>query len=256
MVWPRRDHRAYVSSNRELYDFEGAFVFSLLTLLGLRESDCVLDVGCGSLRAGRLLIPYLERGHYFGLEPDARLVRQGIEREIGTELTRLRAPVFVHNPDFHLDGVETRFDFILALSIFSHASQAQVRACLALVAKALRDDGAFLCTYYAGESSYAGEDWVYPGHVQYRPDDLAGMVAGAGLHLKNFAWPHPTGQQWAMVARSEQVLAEREMEERHMLLAERAERQAISRLYAELTRDPVYRLLVRIRGVLRELGLR
>ena len=67
-------------------------------------------------------------------------------------------------------------DVILALSIFSHASQAQVRACLALAAKALRDDGVFLCTYYAGESSYAGEAWVYPGHVQYRPDDLAGIV--------------------------------------------------------------------------------
>jgi SAM-dependent methyltransferase len=256
MVWPRRDHRAYVGSNRELYGFEGALVFSLLTLLGLRESDCVLDVGCGSLRVGRLLIPYLQPGHYCGLEPDEQLVRQGIEREVGTELTRLRAPVFVHNPDFRLDGVEQRFDFILAQSIFSHASQVQVRACLALVANVLRDDGVFLCTYYTGESSYAGEDWVYPGHVQYRPDDLAGMVAGAGLHLRNFAWPHPTGQQWAMVARSEQVLAEREFGEREVLLAERAAWRAVSRLYTELTQDPVYRLLVRIRGVLRELGLR
>jgi SAM-dependent methyltransferase len=256
MVWPGRDHRAYVSSNRELYDFEGGFVFSLLTLLGLRESDCVLDVGCGSLRAGRLLIPYLGRGHYFGLEPDEQLVRQGIEREIGAELLRLRAPVFVHNPDFRLDGVDRRFDYILAQSIFSHASQAQVRACLALVAEVLGDGGVFLATYYAGETSYAGENWVYPGQVQYRPDDLGGMVAGAGLRMRNFAWPHPTGQQWVMVARSDQVLAEREMDEREALLAERAARRAVSRLYHELTQDPVYGLLVRIRGVLRELGLR
>jgi SAM-dependent methyltransferase len=256
MVWPKRDHRAYVSSNRELYDFEGALLFSLLALLGLRESDYVLDVGCGSLRAGRLLIPFLQRGHYYGLEPDEQLVRQGIGREIGHELVRLRAPVFVHNPDFRLDGLAQRFDCILAQSIFSHASGDQVRACLALVAEMLGDGGVFLATYYAGETSYAGDAWVYPGHVQYRPDDLENMVAAVGLRMRHFVWPHPTEQRWVMIARSEQALAEREMEERELLLAERAGRLAVSRLYHELTQDPVYRLLVRIRGALRELGLR
>jgi hypothetical protein len=92
--------------------------------------------------------------------------------------------------------------------------------------------------------------------VQYRPDDLERMAAGAGLRMRHFAWPHPTEQRWGMLARSEQDLAQREMNEREVLLAERATRLALSRLYHELTQDPVYRLLVRIRGVLRELGLR
>jgi SAM-dependent methyltransferase len=221
MVWLKRDHRAYVSSNMA-YDFEGALFFSLLTLLGLRESDYVLDIGCGSLRAGRLLIPFLQRGHYYGLEPDEQLVRQGIGREIGYELVRLRAPVFVHNPDFRLEGVDRRFDCILAQSIFSHASGSQVRACLALVAEVLDEGGVFLATYYAGDTSYAGDAWVYPGHVQYRPDDLENMVAAVGLRMRHFAWPHPKQQSWVMIARSEQALAEREMEERELLLAERA----------------------------------
>ena len=53
-----RHYAAYVGPP-EQYDFMGATQFRLLTTLGLREHHSVLDFGCGSLRAGRLLIPYL-----------------------------------------------------------------------------------------------------------------------------------------------------------------------------------------------------
>jgi hypothetical protein len=67
---PGADHyRAYVGP-ADQWDFMGATQFRLLTALGLRETDTVLDVGCGSLRAGRLLIPYLAVGGYHGIEPN------------------------------------------------------------------------------------------------------------------------------------------------------------------------------------------
>ena len=61
-----------------LYDFMGATQFRLLTTLGLRDTHNLLDFGCGSLRAGRLLIPYLLPGRYFGVEPNAWLVEEAI----------------------------------------------------------------------------------------------------------------------------------------------------------------------------------
>jgi len=54
-------YTAYVGPPNQ-YDFMGATQFRLLTTLGLREHHAVLDFGCGSLRAGRLLIPYLLEG--------------------------------------------------------------------------------------------------------------------------------------------------------------------------------------------------
>jgi hypothetical protein len=51
-------YMAYVGPASQ-YDLMAASQFALLTTLGLRDTNKVLDFGCGSLRLGRLLIPYL-----------------------------------------------------------------------------------------------------------------------------------------------------------------------------------------------------
>ena len=65
----------------------------MLTSLGLREHDHVLDIGCGSLRLGRLLIPFLRRARYFGVEPNLSLVDAGIRNELGWDAFRIKCPV-------------------------------------------------------------------------------------------------------------------------------------------------------------------
>ena len=62
-------------------------------LLGLREHHSVLDFGCGSLRAGRLLIPYLLEGRYYGLEPNRWLIEDAMEHELGGALIDLKRPM-------------------------------------------------------------------------------------------------------------------------------------------------------------------
>src|SRR4026208_1796303 len=78
-------YRAYVGPPAD-YDLIAAMTFNLLTTLGLRQHDALLDVGCGSLRVGRLLIPYLNKKKYFGFEPNDWLVQDGIKNEIGESL--------------------------------------------------------------------------------------------------------------------------------------------------------------------------
>ena len=55
------------------YDLLAALQFQAMTSLGLREYHSLLDVGCGSLRAGRLFIPYLLPGRHFGIEPNREI---------------------------------------------------------------------------------------------------------------------------------------------------------------------------------------
>src|ERR1700722_19889133 len=45
------------------YDFMGATQFRLLCALGLRAHHTLLDFGCGSLRAGRFFLTYLDPGN-------------------------------------------------------------------------------------------------------------------------------------------------------------------------------------------------
>ena len=64
----QQDYRSYVGPTHQ-YDLIGAAQFALLYALGLREHHRLLDIGCGSLRAGRMLISYLAPGGYTGVDP-------------------------------------------------------------------------------------------------------------------------------------------------------------------------------------------
>ena len=74
-------YRAFVGSSW-LYDLVAATQFNLLTALGLREYHYLLDIGCGSLRGGRLFIPYLLPNRYFGIEPESWLIEESIANEM------------------------------------------------------------------------------------------------------------------------------------------------------------------------------
>src|SRR6476620_11634010 len=80
-----RHYRAFIGAT-QTYDIFAYMQFSLMTLLGLRQEHTLLDIGCGSLRAGKLFLVYLLPGRYFGIEPEQWLVEEGIEKEIGSEL--------------------------------------------------------------------------------------------------------------------------------------------------------------------------
>ena len=41
-----------------------------------------------------LLIPYLNRGKYFGIEPNEWLVEEGIKQELGESLLQIKRPTF------------------------------------------------------------------------------------------------------------------------------------------------------------------
>ena len=193
-------YRAYVGPP-EKYDLVGAMQFNLLTHLGLREFHYLLDVGCGSLRAGRLFIPYLLPGHYYGIEPQSWLIEEGIKKELGREILQLKQPVFSHNANFNCLDFNQQFDFVMAQSIFSHASQAQIHQCLSEIGKSLQPTGVLAATFVAGTVDYQGEGWVYPDCVAYTPKQMMRIADAHNLTAETFDWPHPNGQTWLLIRR-------------------------------------------------------
>src|SRR5438132_4114131 len=77
-------YRAYVGPPQD-YDLIAAMTFNLLTSVGLRAHHTLIDVGCGSLRVGRLFIPYLDSGNYIGVEPNRWLVEEALKHELGQD---------------------------------------------------------------------------------------------------------------------------------------------------------------------------
>ena len=192
-------YRAYVGPPED-YDLIAAMTFNLLTTLGLRQHHSLLDVGCGSLRIGRLLIPYLNRGKYFGLEPHQWLVEAGIKHELGEEVVQIKRPTFffTDSPDA-LTQKRISFDFALAQSIFSHCGLDLIRGWLSAISRSLARDGALVATFLPDEKDSAKTGWVYPECVKYRSATLERSAAEANLRFQILDWKHPR-QTWALFA--------------------------------------------------------
>jgi len=192
-------YRAYVGPPED-YDLIAAMTFNLLTTLGLRQDHSLLDVGCGSLRIGRLLIPYLNRGKYFGVEPNEWLVQEGIKWELGEALVQTKRPTF-----FFSDSPETiaqtkvSFDFALAQSLFSHCGLDLIKNWLSAISRSLAEDGALIATFLPGKEDSPREGWVYPECVSYRPLTVRCLAAEAGLRCELLDWKHPK-EKWLLFA--------------------------------------------------------
>ena len=194
-----RHYRAYVGPP-DRYDLMSAITFNLLTgFLGLREHHRLLDIGCGSLRVGRLLIPYLAPTHYVGLEPERWLVADGISHECGQNQIDVKKPTFIHASDWSVASLGVRFDHILAQSIFSHASKEQIRTCLNNCSACMHDQTIMAATFMLGNVAYDGAGWVYPRVVGYRAQTIEALLGSAGLIGVRTRYVHPK-LTWYLIA--------------------------------------------------------
>jgi hypothetical protein len=192
-------YRAYIGPPED-YDLIAAMAFNLLTTLGLRQHHSLLDVGCGSLRIGRLLIPYLNQGKYFGVEPNEWLVDEGIRRELGEALVKIKRPTFFFSdsPDT-IAQAKVAFDFALAQSIFSHCGLDLIKGWLSAISPLLARDGALVATFLIGEEDSEETGWIYPECVNYRPTTLERAAKDVNLRFEILDWKHPR-QTWALFA--------------------------------------------------------
>ncbi len=192
-------YRAYVGPPAD-YDLIAAMCFGLLTSLGLRGRHRLLDVGCGSLRLGRLIIPYLNAGNYCGMEPNQWLVNEGLAQELGREIVALKQPEFFYTDSVAQMGQAGVFDFAIAQSIFSHCGPDLLQQHLSGIFDALGPAGALLATYVIGESDSTDVGWVYPGCVTYTEQRMGQAAAQAGYACYPLDWLHPR-QRWALCAK-------------------------------------------------------
>lgn len=203
-------YRAYVGPPKE-YDLITAMTFNLLTSMGLRQHHSVLDIGCGSLRVGRLLIPYLNSGRYTGIEPHEWLVNEGIRREIGSDLIRIKKPRFFFAGDPGVLPGDIMFDFAVAQSVFSHGTLEFIERWLTGIFSHLHSNGALLATFKQGdkdffhpdgiiETDFRGDGWIYPKCPSYRPETIQKAANRCGFRFQILDWKHPR-QTWALFAR-------------------------------------------------------
>jgi hypothetical protein len=205
---PTRDYRGFVSHASQ-YGVLALAQFEFMCRLGLKEDSTLLDIGCGSLRGGRLFIPYLLPGRYFGIEPVLWPIEEGLEHELGMSALQAKAPLFLLDENYTCTAFGRSFDFLLAQSIFSHAPVWEIRRCMEQAAACMTETSIFAATYVKGDTDSLVSGWENPESIAYTPLLMEKLAAESGLHCFEYE-PHSFGgQTWVLLVKDPAVVKPR-----------------------------------------------
>lgn len=125
-------------------DVLGPWQLSLLVRHGLRPDHRLLDLGCGTLRGGRFVIPYLNPGGYVGVDPIASLIERAWEVVDRETLWTWRPTL--GSLELLGESANRTFDFVLAQSVLNHLGRDDIVSTVARVARVLAPRGVWLAT--------------------------------------------------------------------------------------------------------------
>ena len=123
------DRGLFVGCPLDLFELTARDPLCVALMEGLNRSSSVLEVGCGCLRVGYWFIQFLDSGRYCGIEPAAPMLQAGREIILGP-LDAEKSPRFSTKRPVPVRRVRQPFDFVMAFSIWSHASKVQVEKML------------------------------------------------------------------------------------------------------------------------------
>lgn len=210
----RGEHRGVVGG---LWDEMGALQLDFLLARGLQPHHRLLDVGCGSLRLGRLAVDRLELGHYFGTDLSPALLDAGHAAELNdAQRARLPRQNLIATGDFDFSPLPAPIDMAIAQSVFTHLPLNHLRRCLIRLAPHMTVGGRFFVTFFECPDDRPITDDVQQGGsvggitttdhrdpFHYRMSDLAFAAAEAPWTVARIGdWGHPRGQLMAVFTRT------------------------------------------------------
>jgi len=177
----------------------GPLQFKFLRRQGLTPHSRMLDLGCGTLRGGRHFIRFLDPENYWGIDisPACIGAARGL---VAAEGLQNKNPTLIVNQSRELKFVEfgeTRFDYILAQSVFTHLPNYMVRECFENIGRVMRHGSRFFFTYFESEHYEQREPDVFA----YPWTDLLELASEFGFiaHEVSNEYPHPRNQSMGCV---------------------------------------------------------
>lgn len=192
----------------DMWDEVGALQLSFMREQGLEPHHTLLDLGCGSLRGGVRFVDYLDSGNYFGIDINQSLLDAGYDIELERLGLQGKLPrdSLLCDSEFSVEKLGRSFDFVLALSLFTHLPLNHIRICLEQLAPYLPGTGQAFATYFEIPTSHQthGHYLQQPGGLttyatrepyHYHLEDLHWLASTVGLTTQRVPFEHPRGQR-------------------------------------------------------------
>jgi hypothetical protein len=190
-------HRNFVGGDGHLWDEIAKMQLNFLKSEGLLSSHTLMDIACGSLRAGRLFINYLDAGNYLGIDKEIDLIIRGVAEELSISTFIEKRPVFAISGDFEFNKFHLRPDYAIAQSLLTHLTAKDIYRCFQSLREFIVDDGKFYATFFEVQSetenppSSDAIDCFY-----YTKDQMKTLANMTGWRMKYIGeWGHPRQQK-------------------------------------------------------------
>lgn len=190
-----------------LWDEIGKLQLNFMVNKGLLPAQKLLDVGCGSLRGGIHFINYLNEGNYYGIDINEQLLKAGVEIELlryGLENKKIS---LLCNDGFEFELFNTKFEYAVAQSVFTHLPWNSIVRCLINIEKVLSESGRFYVTFFENDKGLFNLDPNVhtPGGIvtyldkdpyHYTFDVFDSICKGTSLSIEYIGgWNHPRDQK-------------------------------------------------------------
>jgi ubiquinone/menaquinone biosynthesis C-methylase UbiE len=129
----------------------GKLQFNFLISHGLLPNHRVLDIGCGNLRLGAHLVPYLEPQGYVGVDISPRILTAALDTIRSCGLQDKRPYIYLISETNYTFLPENYFDALHAYSVFTHLPIEEIQNVMREGFRVLKPGGWFDFTYFNRE---------------------------------------------------------------------------------------------------------
>jgi SAM-dependent methyltransferase len=171
-----------------------------------------MEVGCGSLSAGRHLLKYLDEGRYWGFERDRELFDAGVQAELPRMGVAVERGYYLVNDTFDFTAIPVKFDLVITSSQVRLMTLNSVARMTASVLRQLAPAGRFVMTWPENPDprSFEPIQWAdgtitYPDREPFHyPFDVLARVfeAMGGRAVRVDDASHPRGESVMVITRN------------------------------------------------------
>lgn len=149
-----KEQRHGLVGQADIWEVQGKFQIEFLKQMGLKSTDKLLDIGCGTMRGGRYIVEYLDISNYYGIDTREHIISEGFKELEEENLKHKEANLICFNTFERLGNFSFKFDVIWSFATLIHMEDNILNDCFRHVSDNLKETGVFYANVNITETPF------------------------------------------------------------------------------------------------------